>query len=269
MDGDIGHLIQAYQAAIELLRHAVKTRGYKIQCDSTKAELTLFHLAASRGLANFIKVIFNETDLDQLDMDCANADGITPLYLANIFKQSVYSRLGDPWTKLIRFIEQHGGKTRDPTKDAEHSIIFDTVFGSLPNMFTLDLRPDVVHFVTSLLTSYEKSGNESFRCSSVSRLDHKHHYDVYPVFRLRRNITKILLGLREEDRWKRFSRDFVQCSAHVEELKRYSLSLLLHSEAYLKHITKNENLDILSKVQRTWFQKQLLILMKIRHTEVF
>ena len=32
-DVDIGHLIQAEQAAIELLRHAVKTRGYKIQCD--------------------------------------------------------------------------------------------------------------------------------------------------------------------------------------------------------------------------------------------
>ena len=269
-DVDIGHLIQAEQAAIELLRHAVKTRGYKIQCDSTKTELTLYHLAASRGLVNFIKVIFNETDLDQLDVDCANADGITPLYLANIFKQFVYSRLADPWTKLIRFIKQHGGKTRDPTKDAEHSIIFNSVFGSFPNMFTLDLRPDVVHFVTSLLTSYEKSGNESFRCSSVSDLDHKHHYyDHFPVFRLWRSIAdEFLHGPPEEDRWKHFWRDFVWCSFHVDELERYILSVVVHSEAYLKYFTKIKNLEILIKVQRTWFQKQLLILMKIRHTQV-
>ena len=215
-DVDIGHLIQAEQAAIELLRHAVKTRGYKIQCDSTKTELTLYHLAASRGLVNFIKVIFNETDLDQLDVDCANADGITPLYLANIFKQFVYSRLADPWTKFIRFIKQHGGKTRDPTKDAEHSIIFNSVFGSFPNMFTLDLRPDVVHFVTSLLTSYKKSGNESFRCSSVSDLDHKHHYyDHFPVFRLWRNIadefTRTSRGRSVETLLERLCMVFISC----------------------------------------------------------
>ena len=262
---DIGHLIQAEQAAIELLRHAVKTRGYKIRCDCTKAELTLYHLAASRGLANFIKVTFNETDLDQLDVDCANADGITPLYLANLFKPSgLASGLDDRWTELIHVLKQHGGKTRDPTKDAEHSIIFNSVFGSFPKKFTLELRPDVVHFVTSLLPSYGKSENESFRCSFVSDLNHKNYYDYFPVLRLRRNIDEFLRELPEDDRSKHFWRDFTRCSYHMEELKRYSLSLLLSSETYL-----NENLEILSKVQRKRFQKLLPILMKIRHMKVF
>ena len=269
MDVDIRHLIKAEQAAIELLRHAVKTRGYKIQCDSTKTELTLYHLAASRGLVNFIKVIFNETDLDQLDVDCANLDGITPLYLAELFKQVVRLGLDNPWKELIHFLEQRGGKTRDPTKDAEHSILFNTVFGSFPNKFTLDLRPDLVHFVTSLLTSYEKSGDESFRCSSVSDLDHKHYYEYLPVLRLRRNIDEVLQGLPEDDRWKYLWRDFTRCSYQVDEFKRNILSFSAHTEAYLKYITKNKSLEILSMVQRKWFQKQLLILMKIRHTEVF
>ena len=269
IDVDIRHLIKAEQAAIELLRHAVKTRGYKIQCDSTKTELTLYHLAASRGLVNFIKVIFNETDLDQLDVDCANLDGITPLYLAELFKQEVRLGLDNPWKELIRFLKQGGGKTRDPTKDAEHSIIFNTVFGFFPNKFTLDLRPDLVHFVTSLLTSYEKSGDEPFRCSSVSDLDHKHYYDYLPVLRLRRNIDEVLQGLPEDDRWKYFWRDFTRCSYQVDEFKRNILSFSAHTEAYLKYITKNKSLEIISKVQRKWFQKQLLILMKIRHTEVF
>ena len=269
MDVDIRHLIKAEQAAIELLRHAVKTRGYKIQCDSTKTELTLYHLAASRGLVNFIKVIFNETDLDQLDVDCANLDGITPLYLAELFKQEVRLGLDNPWKELIHFLEQRGGKTRDPTKDAEHSILFNSVFGFFPNKFTLDLRPDLVHFVTSLLTSYEKSGDESFHCSSVSDLDHKHYYDYLPVLRLRRNIDEVLQGFPEDDRWKYFWRDFTRCSYQVDEFKRNILSFSAHTEAYLKYITKNKSSEILSMVQRKWFQKQLLILMKIRHTEVF
>ena len=268
MDEDIRHLIEAEQAAIELLRHAVKTRGYKIRCDSTKAELTLYHLAASRGLVNFIKVIFNETDLGQLDVDCANLDGITPLYLAELFQQGVRFGLDNRWKELIRFLKQRGGKTRDPTKDAEHSIIFNTVFGFFPNKFTLDLRPDVVHFVTSLLTSYEKSGDESFRCSSVSDLDHKHYYDYLPVLRLRRNIDKVLQGLPEDDRWKHFWGDFTRCSYQVDEFKRNILSFFSHTKAYLKD-TKNKSSEILSMVQRNWFQKQLLILMKTRHTEVF
>ena len=205
MDEDIGHLIQAEQAAIELLRHAVKTRGYKIRCDSIKAELTLYHFAAFHGLVNFIKVIFNETDLDQLDMDCANLDGITPLYLANLFKKSVNLGLDNPWTELIHVIKQHGGKTRDPTKDVEHSIIFNSVFGYFPEKFTLDLRSDVVHFVTSLLTSYEKNENESFRGSFIFNVDLKICYEYFPVRRLRRNINEFLRRLPEDDRSKHFS----------------------------------------------------------------
>ena len=270
MDADIRHLIHAEQAAIELLRHAVNCRGYKIRCDSTKTELTLYHYAASRGLVNFIKVIFNETDADQLDVDCANADGITPLFLANLFKQEVQVGRDNPWEELIRFLEQHGGKTSDPTKDIEHSIIFNTVFGSFPNEFTLDLRPDVVHFVTSLLTSYEKSQNKLFRCSFVSDLVRPANiWESFPVMRLYRKIDEILKRLSEDGLSKRFWRDFIRCSYYADEFKRYILSFVLHTKAYFKHITKNKNLENLSKVQRKWFQKQLHILMKSRHTEVF
>ena len=268
-DEVIGHLIQTELAAIELLRHAVKTRGYKIRCDSIKAELTLYHFAAFHGLVNFIKVIFNETDLDQLDVDCANLDGITPLYLADLFQQVVGLGFDNPWKEVIRFLKQRGGKTRDPTKDAEHSIIFNTVFGSFPNMFTLDLRPDVVHFVTSLLTSYEKNENESFRCSFVFNVDLKIYNEYFPVRRLRRNINEFLRRLPEDDRSKHFWRDFTRCSYHVDEFNRYILRFKLHRKAYLKDFTKSKNSEILSKLQTKWFQKQLLILMKIRHTEVF
>ena len=71
--------------AIELLRHAMKSRRYQVKCNSSKQELTLYHLAASRGLVEFIDVLLGETESQQLDVDCLNKDGITPIYLAKIF----------------------------------------------------------------------------------------------------------------------------------------------------------------------------------------
>ena len=71
--------------ALEILNHATKTRGFQIVCDSRKPELTLYHLAASRGLVKFIKKIFKEKEQHKLDVNCPNKDGITPLYLAKLF----------------------------------------------------------------------------------------------------------------------------------------------------------------------------------------
>ena len=92
----------------------------------------------------------------------------------------------------------------------------------------------MVHFVTSLLTSYGKSENESFRCSFLSDLNHKNYYDYFPVLRLRRNIDEFLRGLPEDDRSKHFWRDFTRCSYQVNEFNQYLFSLSLHTEAYLK-----------------------------------
>ena len=130
VDADIRHMIQAEKAAIELLRHAVKSRGHKIRCDSTKTELTLCHLAAPRGLLKFIDVIFSERNLHHLDVDCANADGITPMYLAKLFKQNEkLDGQGNPWEQVIQTIKRLGGKMRYPKKMAEYSIIYNGVYG--------------------------------------------------------------------------------------------------------------------------------------------
>ena len=130
-DGDFQHLIQAEQAAITLLRHAV-SRGFKVGCNSSKPDLTLYHLAASRGLVKFIETLFNESGLHQLDVDCANADGITPIYLANLFQQTVQDGLDNPWKKVIQIIKQHGGEMRYPREDAEYNLIYNGVYGWIP-----------------------------------------------------------------------------------------------------------------------------------------
>ena len=286
-DADYEHLIRAEQAAITLLRHAVNG-GFKVRCNSSKPDLTLYHLAASRGLVKFIETLFNESDLHHLDVDCANADGITPIYLANLFQQRVHDGLVNPWKKVIQIIKQHGGEMRYPREDAEYNLIYNGVYGWIPYEFTLDLSDMIKHFITSFLTSYEKSENKSLRCSFGRNLDlaRENYYHDWLVTWLWRKISDTVgpvikpseedmstskrgTGPRLSREKERFRRDMRRCSLHVTQFRRYLSKLMLHKQAYPKNILKNDNWETFSKAQRNWFQKELLILMKMRHTEVF
>ena len=287
VDADHEHLIRADQAAIRLLHHAVNG-GFKVRCNSSKPDLTLYHLAASRGLVKFIETLFNESDLHHLDVDCANSDGITPIYLANLFQQRVQDGLDNPWKKVIQIIKQRGGEMRYPREDAEYNLIYNGVYGWIPYEFTLDLSDMIKHFITSFLTSYEKSENKSFRCSFGRNLDlarENYHHDwlvtwlwrkisdtVGPVIKPSEedmSTSKRGTGPRLSRERARFRRDVRRCSLHVTQFRRYLSKLMLHKQAYPKDILKNDNWETFSKAQRNWFQKELLILMKMRHTEVF
>ena len=287
VDADFHHRLKAEEAAIELLRHAVKSRGYKIRCDSSKAELTLYHLAASRGLLKFIEVIFSERDLHQLDVDCANTDGITPMYLAKLFKQNEeLEGQGIPWEQVIQIIKRHGGKMRYPKKMAEYSIIYNGVYGWTPNEFTLDLRPDIFHFITSLLKSFQIREKRPFHCSFAPYLDVNSELFYWPIRELWEKVNSSAVSelrhleehrstsrrgrktqcSREEES---FRRDLRRCLLHVDQFYRYLSRIDLHRQMYPKKVAKSGNWEILSKTQRNWFQKELLDLMKMRHTEVF
>ena len=287
VDADFHHRLKAEEAAIELLRHAVKSRGYKIRCDSSKAELTLYHLAASRGLLKFIEVIFSERDLHQLDVDCANTDGITPMYLAKLFKQNEeLEGQGNPWEQVIQIIKRHGGKMRYPKKMAEYSIIYNSVYGWIPDEFTLDLRPDIFHFITSLLKSFQIREKRPFHCSFVPYLDVNSELFYWLIKELWEKVNSSAVSelrhleehrstsrrgrktqcSREEES---FRRDLGRCLLHVDQFYRYLSRIDLHRQMYPKKVAKSGNWEILSKTQRNWFQKELLDLMKMRHTEVF
>ena len=287
VDADFHHRLKAEEAAIELLRHAVKSRGYKIRCDASKAELTLYHLAASRGLLKFIEVIFSERDLHQLDVDCANTDGITPMYLAKLFKQNEeLEGQGNPSEQVIQIIKRHGGKMRYPKKMAEYSIIYNGVYGWIPDEFTLDLRPDIFHFITSLLKSFQIREKRPFHCSFAPYLDVNSELFYWPIKELWEKVNSSavsMLRLSEEHpstsqrRRKEqcsceeeyFRKDLRRCLLHVDQFYRCLSRIDLHRQMYPKKVAKSGNWEILSKIQRNWFQKELLDLMKMRHTEVF
>ena len=150
--------------AIELLRHKMKTHGFQIVCNSSKTELTLYHLAASRGLTKFIKEIFKDKTLHQLDINCPNRDGITPMYLAKIFSNVVEKDTDNPWAEVVKFIKNQGGQMQYPSRNAEYNVIYNRLYGWIPKDFELKLRPDVGGFVVALLSTYGYWQNNSMHC---------------------------------------------------------------------------------------------------------
>ena len=150
--------------ALQLLHQAMKTRGFQIVCDPGKSELTLYHLAASRGLAKFIQEIFKEKEQHKLDASCPNKDGITPLYLANVFSFEVKGGSYNPWKEVIRIIKDHGGIMTLPSKDVEMNIIYKRLFGWIPNL-EINLRGDVRDFVLGLVSTFQNRQKNTSHCS--------------------------------------------------------------------------------------------------------
>ena len=151
--------------ALQLLHQAMKTRGFQIVCDPGKTELTLYHLAASRGLVKFIQEIFEEKEQHKLDASCPNKDGITPLYLANVFSFEVKGGSYNPWKEVIKIIKDHGGIMMLPSKDVEMNIIYKRLFGWIPNDLEINLRGDVRDFVLGLVSTFQNRQKNTSHCS--------------------------------------------------------------------------------------------------------
>ena len=164
---------KASAAALVLLRHKMKSSGFHIVCDPSKAELTLYHLAASRGLVHFIQEIFKDKKLHQLDVDCPNRDGITPMYLAKVFnkfdngKASSSEKEFSPWIQVVKLIEYLGGKIQYPRKIAEYNLIYKKLYGWIPRGTDLKVRPDIRALIIEFLTTYGQKHMSSLSCEAI------------------------------------------------------------------------------------------------------
>lgn len=161
---------EASDVALELLRYKMKS-DFQIVCDSSKSELTLYHLAASRGLLKFIKEIFRDGELHRLNVNCPNKDGITPMYLAKLYSSVVIKiDLYNPWAEVVQFIENLGGQTQYPHRDAELHLIYNRLYGWIPTGFKLSPRPDVRSFVIRLFSTYKNCTATSMGCRPKSEI---------------------------------------------------------------------------------------------------
>ena len=105
-------------------------------CNRFDATLTIYHLAAYAGLTSLLKSKL----VRGIDVDCSNAHGITPLYLAklNVMRDAHSDGESDPWRKIDVVIEKHGGVLTYHNRKAELHLLYKHLFGSFLNPFRLD-----------------------------------------------------------------------------------------------------------------------------------
>ena len=208
--------------ALDLLRHKMKTSGFQIICDSSKAELTLYHLAASRGLLHFIRGIFHDKDFHQLDVDCPNRDGITPLYLAKLSsnrEEDGMFKYSNPWAGVVEFIENLGGQMQYPRRHAEYNVIYYRLYDWIPKEAKLNLRPGVRNFFAEYLSSLGHGHVTSMSCESIISRELELRFENFRLPTFAELIKQLLLSKRRGFPLR------IPNLVCVNELKRLSLWL--------------------------------------------
>ena len=69
-------------SASAILDHSLRNGTIHVGCNKSRSDLTLYHVAASRGMWQFITHLLSSKEIVGIDVNCANKDGITPMYFA-------------------------------------------------------------------------------------------------------------------------------------------------------------------------------------------
>ena len=246
-------VIQAEETSIDLLRYAIKRRGYQMGCDSSKPELTFYHLAAFYGLVEFIQVLFEESDLQALNVNCPNSDGITPMYLAKLFENNNPRQRYDRWRQVIKIIKGHGGEMRYPRREAEYHVMYRRYYGE----FTLELRPEQFRFMMSLTRLY---GSERPMALCSFGLPFKIKKQLKSLQSLRSLIALVTaMGELPYQHKSRFQRNMKRCLRERRLLNQYCLKMTKISSPF-SHEAIEEG--------RKKFQERLLAVMLTRHVQL-
>ena len=119
-------------SALIILNHVLQTDSMDIGCGGSQLDLTIYHIAAIRGMWRFIAHLLTEKRVKGIDVNCPNKDGITPMYLAALVGGRNCIEWRSPWCKVMDIISLHGGILQYPTLQAEYFLIFDLFFGMSP-----------------------------------------------------------------------------------------------------------------------------------------
>ena len=119
-------------SAFFILDHVLQTDTIDIGCSGSQLDLTIYHVAAIRGMWRFVAHLLSESRVKGIDVNCPNKDGITPMYLAVLVGGLNCNEWRSPWCKVVEIIRQHGGILQLPTLQAEYFLIFDLFFGMSP-----------------------------------------------------------------------------------------------------------------------------------------
>ena len=130
----------AEKTAAVLLQAITRISRFDVGCNTADTKLTIYHLAAYAGLTDLVKTLLKSQLVQNIDVNCSNVHGITPLYLAklSIMRDDPFHGESNPWQKIADLIEKHGGVLTYPNRKAELHLLYKHLFGSFLNPFRLD-----------------------------------------------------------------------------------------------------------------------------------
>ena len=129
--------------ALEILDRGLQNETFDVGCDESRPDMTLYHVAASRGMWKFIAHLLSSKKITGIDVNCSNKHGITPMYLAK-FMGGDSCEGYSPWCKVIEVIKSYGGILKYPTLEAEYFLIFNVLFGTNPSTLSLELSDEEI-----------------------------------------------------------------------------------------------------------------------------
>ena len=130
-------------SASAILNHILQNGTFNVGCNENSLDLTLYHIAASRGMWQFVAQLLSTDGVQGIDVNCPNKDGITPMYLAKFIGGESCER-HSPWCTVIDVIRSFGGTLQYPTSEAEYFLIFNVFFGVNPSSLFLELADDEI-----------------------------------------------------------------------------------------------------------------------------
>ena len=143
-------------SASAILDHILQNGTIHVGCNKSRSDLTLYHVAASRGMWQFIAHLLSSKEIVGIDVNCANKDGITPMYLAKFIGGDT-CEWHSPWCKVVEVIKSYGGTLQYPPLETEYFLIFNVFFGMNPGSLSLELTEH------EILTLQEGCGREECR----------------------------------------------------------------------------------------------------------
>ena len=180
--------------ASEILDHGLQNETFNVGCNEARPDLTLYHVAAIRGMWQFIAHLLSSKRVTGIDVNCANKHGITPMYLAKFTGGDSCEGYG-PWCKVVDVIKSYGGTLQYPTLEAEYFLIFNVFFGKNPRPLSLELSDEEIMSLREKCgrdecEHYKTSNRDLFRTSDeVDKVHNDYQKKVEKCSRLKEECT--------------------------------------------------------------------------------
>ena len=165
-------------SASAILDHFLLKGTIDVGCNKSRSDLTIYHIAASRGMWQFIAHLLSSSKVIGIDVNCQNKDGITPMYLAK-FIGGDSCEWDSPWCKVVDVVESYGGTLQYPPLEVEYFLIYNVFFGRNPGSLFLELTEQEIltleeGYGRDECREYEATNGDLFRTSEeVDRV----HFD--------------------------------------------------------------------------------------------